>query len=229
MPNVETFKRGQVAWALWRAFSQRDEKVPAAFSTRLRKMGELGVPLSEKERPGQAGIDIDYTVHHAFELGVALKCLDIGLKQSEVAFFMHHIRDDLREVYRAIMASPPSPRQRIFAKDSPNSPARMVVAGGDRKGLGDPLRSNLSDNSVYMTFRSVEIREAWGTSKSKKKEPFIFVPKFLRGLEALTEEMERLAHYIGDDTRIVIELSNFAVLLTDSLKQAPQMRRGAVK
>jgi hypothetical protein len=226
MSNVETFKRGQVVWALWRAFSHRDEKVPPAFSTRLRKMGELGVPLSEKERPGQAGIDIDYTVDHAFELGVALKCLDAGLKQSEVAFFMHHIRDDLREVYRAIMASPPSPRQRILAKDRPNSPARMVVAGGDPQGLGDPLRSSLSDNSVYMTFRSVEIREAWGTSKSKKKEPFIFVPKFLRGLEAVTEEMERLSHYIGDDTRIVIELSNLAVIVTDCLKEAPEMRRG---
>src|SRR5260370_2021050 len=144
MPNVETFKRGQVGWALWRAFSRGDEKVPAAFSTRLRKMGELGVPLSEKERPGQAGIDIDYTVHHAFELGVALKCLDIGLKQSEVAFFMHHIRDDLREVYRAIMASPPSPRQRIFATTSPNIPPPMVITVANPTGLAAPLPSNLS-------------------------------------------------------------------------------------
>jgi hypothetical protein len=226
MSNVHTFKRGQVVSALWRAFAHGRDKVHPTFATRIRKMGELGVPLSERERPGQAGIDIDYTVEHAFELGVALKCLDTGLKQSEVAFFMRHVRDDLREVYRTIMASPPSPRQRIFAKDRPNSPARMVVTGGNPKGLGDPLRSNVSDTSVYMTFRSVEIREAWGASQSKKKEPFIFVPKFHRGLEAVTEEIEKLAHYIEDDIRIVIELSNFAVLLTDALQQAPQMRRG---
>jgi hypothetical protein len=226
MSNIEAFKRGQVVWALWRVFSRRRDRVPAAFATRVRKLGELGVPLSAKERPGQAGIDIDYMVEHAFELGVALKCLDIGLKQSEVAFFMQHIRDDLREVYRTIMASPPSPGQRIFAKDRPNSPACMVVAGGNPRRLGDTTRCNISDNSVYMTFRSVEIREAWDASQSKKKEPFIFVPKFHQGLEAVTEEIERLAHYIEDHSRIVIELSNFAVLLTDALQEAPQMRRG---
>jgi hypothetical protein len=225
MPSPETFKRGQVVGALWRVWSGGgDDKVPAAFSTRIRKLGELGVPLSRKEKPGRAGIDSRYTVEHGFELGVALKCLESGLKQGEVAYFMYHIRDDLRECYRAIMASPPSPGQNILAKDRPNSPACMVVTGGNPAALGDPRRSNVSDNSIYMTFRTVEIPGAQGASKAKKKE--IFVPKFHRGLESVTEEIERLAQYIGDDIRIVIELSNFAVLLTEALKVVPQMRRG---
>lgn len=226
MSNVETFKRGQVVAALWRAVGPGRGKVHPTFSTRVRKLGQLGVPLSEEERPGQAGIDIDYTAEHAFELGVALKCLDIGLKQGEVAFFTQHIRDDLREVYRAIMASPPSPGQSMFAKDRPESPVAMVVAGGNPEGLGNSLRSRKADTSVYMSFRSVEIREAWGPRQSKKSEPLIFVPKFHRGLEMVTEEIEKLASHIHDDIRIVIELSNFAVFLTAELKQAPQIRRG---
>src|SRR4051794_27814200 len=96
IPASQTFKKGQVVWSLWKTFSEGAEKMPAAFLARIRKLGELGVPLSDQERPGQAGVDIDHSIEHAFELGVALKCLDIGLKQSEVAFFISHIREDLR-------------------------------------------------------------------------------------------------------------------------------------
>jgi hypothetical protein len=225
MTNLDTFKRGQIVWALWRAFSQRDVEPPPAFSTRLRKMGELGVPISLKERPGQAGIDIDYGVHQAFELGVSLKCLDAGLKQGEVAFFIHHIRQDLRKVYCNIMENPPVLGLNVLGRDRPNSPRCMVVTGGDT-GLKNPDRSHQADTSYYMTFRSVELRELWSARKPSKGEPFIFEPKFHRGLEAVALEIERLAHYIGDDIRVIIELSNLAVSITEALKLAPQRRRG---
>jgi hypothetical protein len=46
--------------------------------------------LSDEEKPGQPGIDIEYTAYNAFELAAALTCQDTGLKQSEVAFFIRH-------------------------------------------------------------------------------------------------------------------------------------------
>jgi hypothetical protein len=238
MSDVSTFKRGQVIWAVWRAFSHlgqdpRPEQVPTTFKTRVRKMGELGVPLSEKEKPGQSGIDIEYTAYNAFELAVALTCQDTGLKQSEVAFFMRHSRPALRACYERIMASPPSPGMQILGRDRPNSPTRMVVQAPDPKGLGDPSRSNVADTSCFMSFRYVEIREAWSNLKFKSSDwggkgehPFFFVPKFHYGLVELAKEMDWIAAAYQDNIRIVIELSNLAVIVTESLTRAPEIRRG---
>jgi hypothetical protein len=225
MANLGTYKRGQIVWALWRAFSQSETEPPPAFSTRLRKMSELGVPISLKDKPGQAGIDIDYSVQQAFELGVSLKCLDAGLKQGEVAFFIDHIRPELQKVYAKIMENPPMLGMNILSRDRPNSPRFMVIASGGTE-LSNADRSHQADTSYYMTFRSVELRELWGPRKPSKRGPFFFEPKFHRGLEAVTLEIERLAHVIGDDIRIVIELSNLAVSITEALKLAPQIRRG---
>jgi hypothetical protein len=234
MSNVETFKRGQVVWAVWRAFSHLgQDQVPAAFKTRVRKMSELGVPLSQKEKPGQPGIDIEYTAYNAFELAVALTCQDTGLKQSEVAFFVRHSRSSLRTCYQRIMASPPSPSMLILGTDRPNSPRRIVVQDGDPKGLGDQSRAKIADTSCFMSFRYVEIREAWSKLKFKSsdwggkgEQPFFFVPKFHYGLAALAKEMDWIATAYQDNIRIVIELSNLAVIVTEALKQAPETRRG---
>jgi hypothetical protein len=238
MGNVETYKRGQIIWAVWRAFSHlgrdpRQEQVPAAFKTRVRKMGELGVPLSEKEKPGQPGIDIGYTVHNAFELAVALTCQDTGFKQSEVAFFIRHSRPALRNCYGKIMASPPVPRMQVSSRDRPNSPTRMVVKDGDPNGLGNPLRSNVADTSCFMSFRYVEIREAWGNLKfdtadwgGKGAHPFFFRPKFHYGVAELLKEMDWIATAYQDNIRTVIELSNLAAIVTDALKIAPTVSRG---
>jgi len=236
MSNVETFKRGQVVWAVWRSFShlgQDPRQIPAAFKTRVRKMNELGVPLSQKEKPGQPGIDIEYTPFNAFELAVALTCQDTGLKQSEVAFFVRQSRPSLRASYERIMASPPSPSMQIAATDRPKSPRGMVVQGGDPNGLGDQSRANVADTSCFMSFRYVEIREAWGNLKSKPSDrgrkggyPFFFAPKFHYGLAELAREMDWIATAYQDNLRIVIELSNLAVIVTEALKQAPEMRRG---
>lgn len=228
MQVIETFKRGQVVWAVWRAFSRvyppSREPVPKSFETRVRKMGELGVPLSEEERPGQSGIDIEYTGYNAFELAVALTCQDNGFKQSEVAFFISKIRSDLRVCYDRIMASRPSPGEPIKAKDRPNSPRRMVIRTEEPTGLGDPSRAKLADLSCFMLFRYVEIRKAWGSGN--RHRPYWLKPRFCYGLTELAEEMDRIANTPPESTRIVIELSNLAVIVASSLKEAPTMRRG---
>jgi hypothetical protein len=176
---------------------------------------------------------VSQTFSDAFELAVALTCQDTGLKQSEVAFFMRHSRPALRACYERIMESPPSPGMQILGRDRPNSPTCMVVQAPDPKGLGDPSRSNVADTSCFMSFRYVEIREAWSNLKFKSSDwggkgehPFFFVPKFHYGLVELAKEMDWIAAAYQDNIRIVIELSNLAVIVTESLKRAPEIRRG---
>ena len=167
MSKDETFKRGQVQLALWGMFARtgamppRPGDVPRTFATRVRKFGEFGVPVSAKERPGQPGVDIEYTAYQAFELGVALDMQDNGLNQAEIGFFLRNIRPRLRDVHKRILASPPSGREVVLAKDRPLSPARPYIKGADPAGLGDPSRAEEADTSVFMTFRYVEVQEAW--------------------------------------------------------------------
>ncbi len=239
MSKVETFKRGQVQLALWRLFSrtgpmpQRPDDVPKTFATRVRKFGEFGIPLEKEERPNQPGVDIDYTVYQAFELGVALDMQDNGLNQAEIGFFLRNVRRRLREVHERILASPPAGREVVPAKDRPLSPARPYIKGADPAGLGDPSRADEADTSVFMAFRYVEVQEAWpelafdaSDWEGKGRHPLFLEPRFHFGLGSLMSEMARLAESGKDRIRTVIELSNMAVDLLEALRSAPPTRRG---
>jgi hypothetical protein len=239
MSKDETFKRGQVQLALWGMFARtgamppRPGDVPRTFATRVRKFGEFGVPVAAEERPGQPGVDIEYTAYQAFELAVALDMQDNGLNQAEIGFFLRNVRPGLRDVHERILDSPPSGREVMLAKDRPLSPAGVYIKGADPNGLGDPFRAEEADTSVFMTFRYVEVREAWGgltfeaSDWAGKGPPPIFLqPKFHFGLIELMEEMYRLAASDKDRIRTVIELSNLAVRLLDALRSAPPTRRG---
>ncbi len=239
MSKVETFKRGQVQLALWGVFSrtgpmpQRPDEVPKTFATRVRKFGEFGIPLEKEERPNQPGVDIDYTVYQAFELGVALDMQDNGLNQAEIGFFLRNVRPQLRDVHERILASPPAGREVVSAEDRPLSPARAYIPGADPNGFGHPFRAKEADTSVFMTFRYVEVQEAWGGLAfnasdwaGKGRHPVFLQPKFHFGLIELMDEMDRLAVSDKDRIRTVIELSNLAVRLLDALRSAPPTRRG---
>src|SRR5438552_105308 len=108
MDMAKDFKRGQVANAIWLAFTQRDEPVPAAFNAKIKKLAQQDVPLTAEERTGQPGVDNFYTSYQAFELGVALKMVDAGFKQGEVAIFVKHVRQNLRRAYSEILSNPPA-------------------------------------------------------------------------------------------------------------------------
>jgi len=239
MSEVETFKRGQVQLALWRLFSRpgstppRPDDVPRTFVTRVRKFGEFGIPLGLEERPGQPGKDIEYTAYQAFELGVALDIQDNGLNQAEIGFFLRNVRPRLRGVHERILASPPAGREVVLAKDRPRSPPRPYIKGADPEGLGDPSRADEADTSVFMTFRYIEVQEAWpgltfdaSDWTGKGRHPLILGPEFHYGLAALIDEMGRLAESDKDRIRTVIELSNPAVRLLEALRSAPPTRRG---
>jgi hypothetical protein len=90
-----------------------------------------------------------------------------------------------------------------------------------------------ADTSVFMTFRYVEVQEAWpglafdaSDWEGKGRHPLFLEPKFHFGLAELIAEMDRLAASDKDRIRTVIELSNLAVRLLDALRSAPPTRRG---
>jgi hypothetical protein len=239
MSDQESFRRGQVTWALWQTFSRhnaadpRRAAIPQAFATRVRKMQEFGVPLPREERPGRAGVDAQYTPYQAFEIGVGLDLQDNGLNQAEIGFFLRSIRPELRGVYDRIMASPPVPHGRFLARDRPASPPAVHVEGADPQGLGDPRRREQADTAVFMCFRYVAVEEAWNTPafdasdwEGRGRHPFFLRPTFHYGLRSLMEQMERLAVSVGDRIRTVVELGNLAVVLLGNLRRAPPIRRG---
>jgi hypothetical protein len=223
MDMAEEFKRGQVTNAIWRAFTSRAEPVPAAFNAKIKKLAQLGVPLTAEERAGQPGVDNFYTPYQAFELGVALKMVDAGFKQGEVAIFVKHVRQDLRRVYSEIFSSPPAAGMNLLAIDRPNSPRQMVVDQG-KTDLADPNRRYSADTSYWMTVRSLEFPQI--LHPRAKKGDWRIEPQFHRGFEALASQLEKLSKSDGDDHRFVLELSNLAMLITNSLPEIQPTQRG---
>jgi hypothetical protein len=217
------FKKGQVVKAVWRAFTLRDEPIPAAFSAKIKKLAELGVPLTDAERVGGPGADNNYTPYQAFELGVALKLVDAGFKQGEVANLVKHVRPDLRRAYSEILDSPPAIGQNVFAKDRPNSPPLLVAAHGTTE-LADSNRRYSADTSFWLTFRSLEFPQA--LHPRAKKGELRLEPQFYRGLEELVQEMQHLARIETDNHRFVLELSNLAMLITHTLPEIQPTQRG---
>ena len=217
------FKRGQVVKAIWRAFTLRDEPVPASFNAKIKKLAELGVPLTDAERVGGPGADNSYTPYQAFELGAALKLIDACFKQGEVAFVVKHIRPELRRAYSDILDSPPAIRERLATEDRPKSPPCLVVAHGTTE-LADPIRRYIADTSYWLTFRSLEFPQS--LNPHLKKRTLHLVPQFHRGLEALVKELQERATMVADDHRFVLELSNLAVMITDALPEVQPTQRG---
>jgi hypothetical protein len=220
---TDKFWKGQVVSALWRAFTERDEAAPPAFSAKIKKLAELGIPLSNQERAGHPGVNNTYTPYQAFELGVALKLLDAGFKQGEAAIFVKHVRQDLRRAYSEILANPPAVGQNTLAKDRPNTPRRMVVDRGTTK-LAERSRHDSADTSYWMTVRSLEFPQV--LHPRTKKGELRFEPQFHRSLEKLSEQMQHLADYPVDNHRFVLELSNFAVTVTQLLPKIQPTQRG---
>src|SRR5438309_8314445 len=106
----ETFKRGQVEWAIWRFFTLMrlaSDDPPQVFLTRIKRLLETDrqdkVPagndyqpparyaFSSAESEGQ-GIDAVFTSFDAFCLALALDLADFGFKPSEIVFLLRYLR-----------------------------------------------------------------------------------------------------------------------------------------
>jgi hypothetical protein len=219
----QRYKKGQVVKALWRVFTQRDEPSPPVFDAKIKKLAELGVPLTDQERAGQPGFNNTYSPDQVFELGVALKLVDAGFKQGEVAIFIKQVREHLRLAYSEILNNPPAIGMNVLARDRPNSPRRMVVDQGSTE-LADPNGHHQADTTYWMTVRSLEFPQI--LNPRLKKGELRFEPQFHRTLGALASQMQKLSQTYGDDHRFVLELSNLAMLITNTLPEIQPVQRG---
>jgi len=231
MPNVETYRRGQVEQALWQYFrfgSTDRPAPPPVFRTRIKRLLELDrakekydeseMPHSRfafvDETPSGQGSDVSYTPFNAFCLGLGLDLLDTGYKQSEVVFLLRHIRTTLEDEFTRILEHPPLPRQAILAEDQPDCPTYEE----------NDLR--WADCRVFMLITKVEIKEVFGAPSNRKSKttPLIFTPVFCYGIEALRAELHRMK--FNYRKVLVLELAHTAAMVRDLLRKTTVVKRG---
>ncbi len=229
MNNSETYKRGQVEWALWMFFlqgRQADPTPPNIFLTRIKRLLELDrIPEKKSETPHARyafadalpegkGIDVAYRPFDAFCLALALDLLDIGFKQAEIVSLLRHIREDLKARFEQILLSPPATkRQRIFAKDRPGAPTYV-----DRG-------QEFADCRVFVVIGKVEITEIFqAPGRRSGSGPLILQPVYCRGIDELRDKLHRMN--AKDRKAVVVEIAEAAAGISRLLPQAPATKRG---
>ena len=223
-----SYRRGQVEWALWRWFGERqgDDLPPKPFLTRIKRLLEIdrsdsvprgaeAVPAARfafiDQAPANKGTDVEFSAFNAFCLALGLDMLDAGFNQSEVVFVLRYIRNELERQYQRALERPPTPRTFRLAGDMADVPS--FEDRGIRK----------ADPRIFMILDKVELVERLPTSKAKGT-PTILKPAFRRGIKALWDELHRLDH--NRRRALVFEIAHTAVRVTELLKQAPEIKRG---
>ncbi len=199
------YRRSQIVWALWCTsagpfrINLPLSAVPKVFVRRIARLLELGVGMAESRRAGQPGIDHEYTLADAFELGVALDLVDVGINQLEAAAFVRTIRRQLREQCAALE---PDPLR--------GSHTYMVL---HPKVVREALR--LFD----------PIRPVSNYAKTIFPEP-LFVPRqrLLRTIDG--EEADDRPGGVRRNKCIVVIISELFLHLLDYLERAPVVKRG---
>lgn len=230
----ETYGRGQVEWALWKAFvrsgMQRAE-VPKKFLARIKRLLEIDRELDLSDRevqpetefafvapPEKRGGDAHFSAFDAFCMAVALDLMDAGFKQAEVVYLMRHLRADLEHRFRAMLDGPSlNARRRYRASDDPDQPVEM------RDG------KIYADGRIFLVIQKFEITEALASPKvADHKDPLFLQPEFCSGITALSEA---LSDAMPDHRRVatVVELAATAQAVCALLEQAPEIRRGRPK
>jgi hypothetical protein len=223
----QTYRRGQVEWALWRLFAltrfSPEAAVPAVFRTRIKRLLELDrettlqldqndVPVKHaflNTRPEGTGTDAQYTPFDAFMLAVGLDLLDAGFKQSEVVFLLRCVRPELSKEFSRILRSPPVARMRLPAGDRPGCPS--YEENGRR----------YADCRVFVIIEKLDLKEAF---PGASKDPVIFAPEYCRGIENLHKRLHRMNHQRRK--ALVLEIAHAAALVTEFLATAPLVKRG---
>jgi len=203
------YKRNQVEWSCWRVNTLgRDEDIPKVFLTRIKRLLELdrqplngnatAMAFSSSNIPMGKGSEATFSDFDVFCICLGLDLLDLGFKQSEVVFFLHHVREDIERVYK-----------KIHNKSS--------VHGRNRYGIN-------KDNAVFMVIRKIELKELFPLIPKDHKDPVISPPLFCFGSDELMAKTLDTANQYRKF--IVIELAKIAALLNDFLPQAPVRSRG---
>lgn len=252
MSNL-TYKRGQVEWALWRAFTlarSPDDGPPPIFKTRIKRLLDLDRDLDAATfgasppcdfafvapAVGGSGVEAQYTAFDAFCLALALDLLDIGFKQGEIVYLMRHLRDTLDDWFRDLVMRPSLiDRQRHLAKLHPDLP--VIERSGGKAPLAD-ARVFLILNRIEMTeLRSAEpVRRGRESAATGKVMPAVkqqgitgqamfLEPEVCEGLGRLHQRLDALMP-LHRRTVVTLEIAAVAQAVSAFLEKAPLVPRG---
>jgi hypothetical protein len=234
MSNV-TFRRGQVEWALWRAFTHTrspGDGPPPVFKTRIKRLLDLDrdidVSAFGAEPPcafafvepseGGSGTEAQYAAFDALCLALALDLLDVGFKQGEIVYLMRHLRESLEEWFPDLLSRPSLiDRQRHLAQMYPKLP-RLERAGG---------KTALADARVFLILNRIEMTEVLAPGRPPSQaNPAVFLePVFCEGIAELQSRLDRLMPR-HRRTVITLEITAIAQAVSTFLEAAPIVPRG---
>jgi hypothetical protein len=221
-----TFKRGQVEWALWRAFTlyrTHADTPPPIFKTRIKRLLDLdredGADRYAFVAPVDgSGVESAYAPFDAFCLGLALDLLDVGFKQGEIVLVMRHLRPELETWFPKVLGYPSLiDRQNHLSNRHPDLPA--IERGGGR--------APLADARVFLILNRVELTEIFSarTGGGKASPPVVLEPEFCRGTADLQGRLQKLMP-LHRRTVIVVEITALAQAVAGFLDKAPLVPRG---
>ena len=203
----QRFQRGQVDHALWALIGPDQSPPPPLFLGRIRKLLDI-----DRESVVLAGATIAGAAPHAFHdaglpgQGTEMQfsafdvfCLAIGLDLLDLGFKQAEIVFLLRHIRRDLAIK--------FGEVLESPPAGRM--------------RQEDDNRVYMAVGKVEIAERTGPGRA---QPIILKPQFARGLEGVSEIVDRLGP--SERKLILLEIGNTAVCLCNHLSQAPAPPKG---
>ena len=228
----ETYKRGQVEWALWRTANFSRVAVaerPAIFATRIKRLldtdRDLGAGAAEAEAPFAfvtpaegRGIEAAFAPFDVFCLAVALDLLDVGFKQGEIVVVMRHLRPRLERWFPRLLRRPSlGGRQNHLASHHTDLPVIHREGG----------RAPLADARVFVVLNRVEMTEvlALPTTKRESNNPAFLEPEICEGVAGLERVLNKLMPH-HRRTVIVIEIAATAQVVAAFLAQAPRLARG---
>jgi hypothetical protein len=222
--SSDTYRRGQVEWALWR-MSTIDRQAPKepspVFRNRIKRLLEIdrtgaseasrkgkGQLAFSEDRPEGTGFDVAFTAYDAFILALGLDLLRMGFVQSEVVMLMNFLRPRLGKTFGRILQNPPDPERRSArAKRHPVKPEQ--------------------DRRVFLLLERVEASEEFPTLHQSGRggdNPIYREPTVCQGLRNVAHELDRMDQVFR--RALVLDLAHTAVGLSKFLAEAPEIRRG---
>lgn len=220
-----SYKRSQVEDTLWATFriGRAPASLPAAFRTRIKKLLDLdrighsenpSLPLIfNDERAEGQGMDVPFTSFNAFMLGLALELWNAGLKQSDIIFFLRHCRKQFERQHHRIV----------------NAGIALYQVMEPLAGWPTTVLNNISiaDTKIFILIGRMDLTEASGmpiASPEARHNPLFFEPIFCNGLAALQQAFAEAPAMRR--TYLVVEISDLAVFIDQTLKATPARRRG---
>ncbi len=224
----DSFRRGQVEWALWRWATTADRlrDAPPTFLARIKRLLEIDLDIGRSgskepeatafysELPKGTGADVGYSAFNAICLALGLDLLDAGFKQREVVSLLQAWRVDLQIWFEQVLRSPPVHRGKLLPSLRTNCPTY------EKDG------QLYADCRIYAVVEKVEMTEVFSGDPNAlaKGKPLIRKPRFCRGIQALSKELDSLPY--RHRKAVVIEIAHTIVVVINWLAKAEVKKRG---